>query len=68
MRQSELEIILVDEALKPLQERVIGGHSYVIAKAQQEYLVKVRVHRNKNGKFPCLRFRVGLTIDSINIP
>jgi hypothetical protein len=68
MRQSELEIILVDEALKPLEERVIGGQSFVIAKAHQEYLVKVRVYRNKNGQFPCLRFRVGLTIDSVNIP
>ena len=68
MRVGNLELLLLDERLNPLEEVEIAGNSYAIGAINQEYSVQVRVHRNKQGEFPSRNFRVGLSIDGNTLP
>lgn len=67
MRVGQYEVLLMNTDLMHLPERTIAGSTYAIATEGSEYIVRVFVHRDVNGKFPAARMRVGLYVDGHDV-
>lgn len=67
MRVGQFEVLLMNTDLMHLPEQTIAGSTYAVATEGSEYIVRVFVHRDANGKYPAARMRVGLYVDGHDV-
>ncbi len=67
MRFGSFEIILADGRKHPLPEMRINGQNCFAAVAGTEFVVKVNIYRDKDGRFPCDFMKVALYIDGADV-
>jgi hypothetical protein len=74
MRYGDFEVLLQlrndesgsDDEVVTLQEKQIGKKTYAIAEPDNEYIVKVIVHRNILKKFIANHLRIGVYVDGVD--
>jgi len=67
MRIDCYEAFLVDSEGSRIEEIAIQSDYYAIATPNQEYKVRIRLHRDMDDRFPCGMIRIGLFVDGIDV-